>query len=365
MIPSRNWTSQWPGFVWILASLFLCLYAALTVFMWPSETGFVWNLNAIENGRLAWMVSLVLLCIPAWRVFRRGALWLILPFSASALLSWPLIRAGQTIHQLSNGKHGFSFYTWISGTSASYPTEKLQLPGDSLYCLRIQARPGFAKPIDVILLHGGGFYQGSPEWMHSWASALAVEGYNVWMPSYPLHSGAAFPQSSTLLLEHLKRWDAHWYPSGSAHRMRIIGGSSAGGTLALNTARLAEATQFPIQAIVALYPITDFRVPFASISNVRRIYQQYIPDSSLAAEASPVLHPPQQPTLLLHGEKDRIVPISQSVQLAQRAPQSIRFIALSWATHNFEYPICGPSGQTLMVACEAFIEAQWAQFQDK
>lgn len=353
----RNLKKTWLGFVWILAALFLLGYSLLTVIPLQSERGFGFNLQAIENGRFAWILILILMFIPAWRVFKKGFLLFCIPLLASFLMSWPLVQSSKLIQSIPQTfpqaqPKAFSFFNWISAESTSVPFEIVQYEDDTLKALFYRNRSVKSKAL-IILLHGGGFYQGSPEWMHDFASALAVRGFDVISPSYPLEPHAHFPHSSMVLQSHLERWLTKLYPFGSQQLPLFFVGSSAGGTMAMNTAALAKNK---VHGIIALYPISDFNFSFNSISDVQRIKNAYIEKGSEAL-ASPVFQQKNIPLMILHGSKDLIIPVEQSRKMNQAKNFYPKYyFELPWATHNFEYPIYGPSAQFVLEASEAFIQ---------
>lgn len=352
----RNFKKTWPGFFWILAALFLLGYSLLTLIPLRSEQGFMFNLHAIENGRIAWLIILFLMFIPAWRVYKRGFLLFCIPLLASFLLSWPLVQSSRFMQRIPqtfpNAKpNTFSFLNWIRAESLSIPFEVIQNEGDTLKALLYRNTSVKPKAL-IILLHGGGFYQGSPEWMHNYASSLVIKGFDVISPSYPLEPHAYFPNSSLVLLSHLDRWLKKIYPFVNQCPSIFFVGSSAGGTMAMNTASMSRNK---VSGIVALYPISDFRTQFSSISDVSRINKAYI-RKDYETLASPIMQQHKIPLLIIHGSKDLIIPVEQSRKMNQAKNFSPKYyFELPWATHNFEYPIYGPSAQFTIEATNAFV----------
>lgn len=352
----RNLKKTWPGFIWILAASFLLAYSLLTVIPLQSERGFFYNLQAIEDGRYAWIFALLLMFIPAWRVYQKGFLLFCIPLCASFLLSWPLIQSSRLIQTIPQKfpkaqPNPFSFIHWISAESPSMPFENIQNDGDTLRALHYRNSAENPKAL-IILLHGGGFYQGSPEWMHNYASALVIKGFDVISPTYPLEPDAHYPHSSQVLLSHLDRWINKLYPLENQRPPLFFAGSSAGGTMAMNTASLSKNS---VAGIIVLYPISDFSTPFASISDISRINNAYVLKDSDGL-ASPILQQKNIPLLIFHGSMDLIIPVEQSRKMNLASNFSPKYyFELPWATHNFEYPIYGPSAQFSLEATEAFI----------
>ena len=353
---------KWPVILWCLASLFLLVYASLTLFILEKDSWLWLNLHAIENGRIAWILLILLMIWPAWRNLRFGAWLFSVPLCASMLLSWPLISSGRMHQQLlkkSSIPEGFSFYQWLTAYSDQAECYSYSSPRNS----NLQSLVYIPKQVDkttaiVFLLHGGGFYQGAPNWMHGWASALSEQGIAVASLAYPLAPDATFPMQSdeiTLSIQDLKiEFSKRQIDTSSI----FIAGSSAGGTLALTTALINSEIKF--NGVIALYPITDFSKPFESTTDMQKITTVYKGSNSLKA-ISPIhqIHQDLPPLLLIHGSKDLIVPVKQSIEFVEAwniQSTSVQFVELPWATHSFEYPMYGPSGQLLKHLSVDFIK---------
>ncbi len=354
---------KWPVILWCLASLFLLVYACLTIIIIPNDEWLWLNLHAIENGRIAWSLLIVLMIWPAWRNLRLGAWLFLVPLCASILLSWPLILSGRLYGQLikhSKNNNGFSVTRWLKGESDNIFCYGYTSPRNSNLqsLLYIPREVNKTTPI-VYLIHGGGFYQGSPQWMHGWASALCEQGIAVASLAYPLAPDATFPRQTdeiSLIIQDLKlEFSKKQVDTNSI----FIAGSSAGGTLALTS--VLNYSQIKFKGVIALYPITDFSKPFKSISDMEKITKDYQGTKSLNS-ISPILqiHQNSPPLLLIHGGNDLIIPLEQSLEFAeawQKQGNSAQFVEFSWATHSFEYPMYGPSGQLLKQLSVDFIKS--------
>lgn len=101
-------------------------------------------------------------------------------------------------------------------------------------------------------------------------------------------------------------------------------GESAGGLLAL----FAGLTTPGVGAVVAWYPVTDvLAMPeFADAGSLAEVPEFALFGASpkavaeIAIEASPISHigPAAPPTLLVHGETDATVPVTQSLRMHER-----------------------------------------------
>jgi acetyl esterase/lipase len=353
---------KWPVILWCLASLFLLIYACLTVVIIPKDEWLWLNLHAIENGRIAWSLLIVLMIWPAWRNLRLGAWLFLVPLSASILLSSPLILSGRMQSQLlkhSSNNSGFSFSRWLKGESDHADCYSYSSPRNanlkSLIYIPKQVEKNTAI---VFLLHGGGFYQGAPNWMHGWASALSEQGIAVASLAYPLAPEATFPMQSDEIALSIQDLKIEFSKRQVDTTSIFIAGSSAGGTLALTTALIHS--EIKINGVIALYPITDFSKPFESTTDMQKITTVYKGSNSFKA-ISPIhqIHQGLPPLLLIHGRKDLIVPVEQSIEFVEawkKQGNSAQFIEFPWATHSFEYPMYGPSGKLIKILSVDFIK---------
>lgn len=333
---------KWPGLLWVLATFFIFSCGILTCFPLYSEQGVYIHLSLTEDGRTYWLISLALLIWPAWRNFRGGAAWFLLPLTASILLSLPLIQSGM-LHKQHACSRSFHFTKWLTQTKARVPYTVLKATHDvsELALIYKAARPN--SPV-IFLLHGGGFYQGRPVFMHDWCCALAAAGITAVSLSYPLEPNAVFPAPEDTIAALIERLSPQLLNDNVDMNRAFIGGSSAGATLAISTT--LRHPQLKLKGIIALYPLVTLCSKFETIMDFNRVKQAYI--GTLDCQKMDILQrmPVQAPPILiLHGLKDNVVPAEQSKRLFTRYPGKKRLVLLPWAGHNFEYPIYGPSGQ--------------------
>ena len=159
----------------------------------------------------------------------------------------------------------------------------------------------------AVIVHGGFFRS---EWMRDTTESLAVDlaqnGFTTWNIEYRrLNVGGEWPamgEDVLLALDHVT--DLGLNPG----RVVIIG-HSAGGYLAMWAAQ-RSATK--IAQVVALAPIVDLerhaRSQMYGAEEAQRLLDNGAPDR---------IAPGDVPTLLVHGESDRHVPIGHSADLAR------------------------------------------------
>jgi len=248
-----------------------------------------------------------------------------------------------------------------------------------------------ARPVPLLIwIHGGGWFEGGRGFCP--LAPLAREGFAVASLSYRLSGQAKFPAQ----IEDVKaavRWlRAHAAEHGyDAARMGGCG-ESAGGLLAalMGTAQSVpewgdrpEAVSSAVQAVVALCPATDLTADDAEQADVPALLQSGDPQQvalgklirsrqvvveaalggplgehrELARAMSPLAHvtPDDPPFFLVHGDNDRLVPLSQSVALQEalrRVGVKVELVVVPGAGHGFGRP-----KPELMARIKAFFDA--------
>jgi acetyl esterase/lipase len=343
---------KWPGLLWVLASFFTLVCGVLAIFPLFSERGVYIHLLLTEDHRSYWLLTLALLIWPAWRNFRAGAIWFLVPFIASILLSLPLIQSGM-LHKQIGCTTSFQFTKWLtkSKTHVGYTTLKAAHDSSELALIYKSAIPN--SPV-IFLLHGGGFYQGKPIYMHDWCSALAESGITAVSLAYPLEPNAVFPSPEDSVAARIQRLKPQLAKEGADTNRIFIGGSSAGATLAISAA--LRHPNLKLQGIIAAYPLVSLCTDFETIMDLNRVKKAYIGKTNCRdVDILQRLQANAPPLLILHGAKDNVVPADQSERLFAAYSGKKRLVILPWAGHNFEYPIYGPSGQLLEHLSEDFI----------
>jgi acetyl esterase/lipase len=222
-------------------------------------------------------------------------------------------------------------------------------PGDGgePLLLDLYTPDGVARPPLVVWMHGGGFVSGDrvrlPDTLSpgSIFGALTSAGFACASIDYRLAPPARYPEpvrnvraAIGFLLEHAPRYGY------DAERLGVWG-ESAGGLLALT----AAMTIPQVRVVVAWYSPTDIlALPVAPGEEERELALFGAPAkavSDLAAEASPISHVTEAapPCLLVHGDADGRVPVSQSLRMHDRlldvgADSSLRIVP--GADHCFE-----------------------------
>jgi len=184
----------------------------------------------------------------------------------------------------------------------------------------------------VLLIHGGGWVEGSWESFESLAPALAHRGLLAVAMSYrlaPEHRWPAQREDVGLALDLLRHQQI------DLERVALWG-HSAGGHMALDA-----AIQCPeqIRCVVALGAPTDLvRLDEEGPDDLERVFHR----ADLAA-ASPLRRArgALPPVLLVHGERDRIVSVEQARAMASARPDRVTLLEVADGDHGLHWPILG------------------------
>lgn len=235
----------------------------------------------------------------------------------------------------------------------------------------------------VLYIHGGGWNSGHSR--HSGAfenwpgvlASLAAKGYVVGSINYRLSGEAPFPaaiQDVKAAIRYLRSRAADWQIDKS--RVLVWGGSAGGqlatlaGTSCGETA-LQPASGMPqesdcVQGVVAWYPVVDFTA-LASGTAGNPVLAKYLgcEPSACAAETMRLASPLMQvtasspPMLLVHGERDRQVPVAQSIAMhsaLEKAGVHSELLVIPGVDHSF----IGESGEATHSASIAALDRSFA-----
>lgn len=215
---------------------------------------------------------------------------------------------------------------------ASCSTYRPSRPGEKVYRDVLFAKPGghklrmdlyvpqTAKPAPVVMWIFGGCWRFGSKGYHVIMRDLTSAGIAVASIQYRMSNRAVYPAQ----LEDC-RAAAQWLRDNGARygidasRMGASGESSGGQLAALLAATEGKSR---IQGVCTLYPVTDL-IELGSLYEQRSVGRKLIEKLlggsmekkiDLAAEASPVYHISRSlpPFLIIHGQRDRIIPVEHS-----------------------------------------------------
>ncbi len=169
----------------------------------------------------------------------------------------------------------------------------------------------------LAFIHGGCWLnQFDIAYTHGLSSALAAEGYAVWSLEYRRtgDEGGAWPGTFEDIINGINSLNR--IDSVDTENLAILG-HSAGGHLALLAGARAELLDVQPDLIVGLAAISDI-VTYAEGSNSCQIATPLFMGGDVSAraqeyfDASPINHGLHENTVLMQGDIDEIVPLSQS-----------------------------------------------------
>ena len=220
--------------------------------------------------------------------------------------------------------------------------DKQECSGDLYLPKQAQAKLRSA----VVFVHGGGWEGGDKKDDSVMAEALADNGFVVFNINYRLLSaGGNFPADVVDVREAITFLADHSRNYGIDRKKIACMGTSAGGHLALMAAyvpgqyicRASEAIDCPpVRAVVSWSGPTD-------LNSLRGgLIDRYLANAGAEAykKASPISFVSTAvPTLLVHGDSDDLVPVSQSKRLylaLQSAHKDAEYLELKGEGHGFE-----------------------------
>lgn len=221
------------------------------------------------------------------------------------------------------------------------------------YLTRPAGANGASAPL-IVMPHGGPETRDSLTW-DSWVQFLASRGYQVFQPNFRGSSGlghafakAGYGQWGLRMQDDVTSGVNHLVAGGLVNPERVcIAGASYGGYAALQ----AGATQPDLyRCVIAVSGVSDL------MSMMRWVREEYGADSdsyeywlesigdpgsdrARLEAASPIRHVAdwRPPTLLIHGDRDRVVPSEHSERMDRAlrgAGKNVRYIELENQGHS-------------------------------
>jgi acetyl esterase/lipase len=218
--------------------------------------------------------------------------------------------------------------------------------GDRHLLLDVYSPQGFTHPLPgIIVVRGGGWKVGDKEGFSLLAANLAAQGFVTACIEYRVFPEVSFPApvyDTKAAVRWMRALGAKYGISPNA--IGAIGGSAGGHLVTLlgtsgDVPSLEGTGGHPgvssrVQAVVALAPVVDFET-FHPVA-----YLQFASHPELARQMSPVTYisKTSAPLLLIHGNRDRTVPYTQSQEMLARyqsASAQASLITMDGADHGF------------------------------
>jgi len=219
-----------------------------------------------------------------------------------------------------------------------------------------------AHPLPVtVYIHGGGWTGGDKRAGEGIVDArvLLTHGFVVVSINYRLAPTYRFPaqiEDVKCAIRYLRAYAQRYHLD--PERIGVFGGS-AGGHLAALLGVADEIAGFDkgeylgqssrVRAVVDMFGPTNLTL-LTSDPDHRRLIQQVFGSVEILKQASPVTHVSKDdpPFLILHGDKDPVVPLNQSTQLYERlrtAGVPVTLVVVKNAGHGFT-PVGGQISPT-------------------
>lgn len=207
----------------------------------------------------------------------------------------------------------------------------------------------------MVYVHGGAWMHGDKSEASMFARNMTAQGYLVVSVNYRLYPAAQFPsmiQDVKCAVRSLRANAAQY--NLDPNRIGAIGVSAGGHLVGLLGTTEPQAgwdvgeyldQSSRVQAVIAMAGVMDLSrdFPNADIEAMKRVgFGEYN-----VAEASPITHvtPDDPPFLLIHGDRDELVPVEQSQLMYDRLVQAnvpAQLVVVQNATHSF----IAPGGRT-------------------
>src|SRR5580692_1263002 len=194
-------------------------------------------------------------------------------------------------------------------------------------------RPSEPNGAAVLLVHGGGWSRGSKDMLGPAATALAEQGFVVLAQEYRLTGEAPFPANIHDVKRAIRWAKQNADELGFDADKLCLEGHSAGAHLVLLAAGTpGDARTDPpegmagvsdeVAAVTAIYPPVLFYIAGARPSGA--LAAKSLPGADVSEEAAALASPIEHvtaafpPVMLLHGDADKVVPVSASRRFEER-----------------------------------------------
>ena len=190
-------------------------------------------------------------------------------------------------------------------------------------------RPAEPNGAGVLMIHGGGWREGSKDMLPPQANVLGRHGFTCVAVEYRLTPESPWPAQIHDAKAAMRWFRANAEGLGVQSDRIAVSGNSAGGHLALMLAGTVGAPAFEgeggnpgvdtaVAAVIAVYPPVLFHLgERTSGANAATALLGDAPTGAAAAAASPIetVHAAFPPTFFLHGNADSVVPVSASINM--------------------------------------------------
>jgi acetyl esterase/lipase len=370
----------------LLTAALGALLALLTLFAFSmldwSRSTLLWMMSvaAKEYGHYAAVLTMAVVAAllqtaaPLWA----HAVVLALCVVLTGAFLWPLTSALRLQHRIRTRATGefpadlaISFDAlWAGAGFKRVPYRRLEYRriGDQTLTLDYYPAERVGDAPWVLVIHGGGWDSGDSTKLPPLNWALAHWGIAAFAINYRLAPKNKWPaplEDAQAAVAFIRDRASEFgiFPD----RWAVLG-RSAGAQIA-GVLAYTETENAP-RGLVSLYGPTDLRLawrsskpgailePLTLLKNYfgggpHEVPGQYLTGSPLLLATSASC-----PTLLAHGQKDKLVWVRQSERLETRLRElkvPVTFLSLPWATHGFDFNLAGPGGQLFTQTLRSFL----------
>ncbi len=197
-------------------------------------------------------------------------------------------------------------------------------------------RPARPNGAGVLMIHGGGWRIGSKAMMPPQADALAIRGFTCVAIEYRLTPEAPWPAQIHDVKTAMRWFRANADSLGVQPERMAVLGNSAGGHLALMLAGTVGHAGFEgeggnagvdtsVAAVIAVYPPVTFYVgerTSGGTSASAILGDAATPEAAQAASPIEYVRADFPPTFFLHGNGDKVVPVTSSINMYHALSQA-------------------------------------------
>jgi len=210
-----------------------------------------------------------------------------------------------------------------------------------------------ANGAGILFMVSGGWYSGwrPPEQTVRWFKPMLDKGFTVFAVRHGSSAKYVIPEIVEDVRRSVRYIRLHTQEFGVDPERLGVAGASAGGHLSLVLGTTSDSgnpeaddevlrVSDRVAAVVAYYPPTDLR-PWVSLDSEKaKAFPALRFDPAKAAACSPLLHatPDDPPTLLIHGDQEKLVEIEHSEKILaefKKNKVTAELIVIKGAGHGF------------------------------